>query len=49
MHDRFRAVLSGQGVAWLELRGEQEERLTRALAAVDAMLAGGWGLADPLG
>ncbi|WP_042376161.1 AAA family ATPase [Streptacidiphilus melanogenes] len=49
MHERFRAVLAEQGVLWLELRGDREGRLSRALTAVDAMLAGGWGLADPLG
>jgi hypothetical protein len=36
-------------VPWLEVRGDRNERLRQALAAVDALLAAGWNLADPLG
>lgn len=46
---RFREVLAAQEVPWLEVRGSRDERLTTAVAAVDALLANGWNLADPLG
>lgn len=59
MTRRFREVLGAvgaeglsrgsDGVPWLELRGDRAERLRLALAAVDVLLARGWGLADPLG
>jgi HTH-type transcriptional repressor of NAD biosynthesis genes len=49
MTERFRAVLGPQNVPWIEVRGDRDERVQHALAAVDAMLAAGWGLADPLG
>ncbi|GAA2751824.1 hypothetical protein GCM10010440_65570 [Kitasatospora cinereorecta] len=49
MNGRFREVLAGRGVPWLELAGSRAERLERALAAVDRLLADGPGLADPLG
>ncbi|MFG3198523.1 AAA family ATPase [Streptomyces sp. NPDC048208] len=49
MTDRFREVLTASGVEWRELRGDRPTRLTRALAAVDRLLADGWGMADPLG
>lgn len=49
MQDRFREVLAAQEVPWLEVRGSRDERLTTAVAAVDALLANGWNLADPLG
>jgi NadR type nicotinamide-nucleotide adenylyltransferase len=49
MTGRFREVLAGQPVPWQELRGDRAERLAQALAAVDRLLARGWGLADPLG
>ncbi len=49
MTGRFREVLAGTGVPWRELRGDREARLRRALGEVDALLAGGIGLADPLG
>ncbi|MEV4809908.1 AAA family ATPase [Micromonospora avicenniae] len=48
MTDRFRAELAGCGVPVLELTGSHEERLARAVAACDALLAAGWDLADPL-
>ena len=49
MTERFRETLASQDVPWIEVRGDRAERLRHALAAVDAMLAAGWGLADPLG
>ncbi|MBR7838358.1 AAA family ATPase [Actinospica durhamensis] len=49
MTGRFREVLAAQGTPWIEVTGSREERLTRAVAAVDDLLARGWGLADPLG
>ncbi|MFD8913688.1 AAA family ATPase [Streptomyces sp. NPDC059575] len=49
MTDRFREVLADSGVRWLEVSGDRQARLGRALAAVDRVLGEGWGLADPLG
>ena len=49
MTGRFREVLASQNVPWVEVRGDRAERLRHALAAVDAILAAGWGLAHPLG
>ncbi|MDI5964406.1 AAA family ATPase [Streptantibioticus silvisoli] len=49
MTGRLREVLAEAGVPWREMRGDRHERLRRALAEVDALLARGWGLADPLG
>ena len=49
MTRRFREVLASQDVPWIEVRGDRAERLQHALAAVDAMLAAGWNLADPMG
>jgi HTH-type transcriptional regulator, transcriptional repressor of NAD biosynthesis genes len=49
MTGRFREVLARQNVPWIEVRGDRAARLRHALAAVDAMLAAGWGLARPLG
>jgi NadR type nicotinamide-nucleotide adenylyltransferase len=49
MTGRFREVLASQNTPWIEVRGDRVERLRHALEAVDAVLAGGWGLADPLG
>jgi HTH-type transcriptional repressor of NAD biosynthesis genes len=49
MTDRFREVLEASGVTWHEVRGDPVSRVRCALAAVDRMLAAGWGLADPLG
>jgi nicotinamide riboside kinase len=49
MTGRFREVLAAQAVPWIEVAGSRPARLRRALRAVDELLAGGWGLADPLG
>lgn len=49
MHRRFRQVLSGSGVPWVELRGGHEERLATAVAEIERLLARGWRLAAPLG
>ena len=49
MTGRFREVLASQDVPWIEVHGDREARLRHALAGVDAMLADGWRLADPLG
>ncbi|MER7331829.1 MULTISPECIES: hypothetical protein [unclassified Micromonospora] len=48
MTGRFRAELAGCGVPVVELTGPHPERLARAVAACDALLAAGWSLADPL-
>jgi hypothetical protein len=48
MTARFRDVLAAQDVPWLEVRGDRAGRLGRALEAIDALLAGGAGLDDPL-
>ena len=48
MTERFRAELAGCGVPVVELAGPHAERLVRAVAACDALLAAGWPLADPL-
>lgn len=49
MTGRFREVLAAGSAPWIEVRGDREKRLRQALDAVDGLLAGGWGLADPLG
>lgn len=49
MTGRFREVLAAQGIPWIEVTGARDERLRQAIAAVDDLLARGWGLADPLG
>ncbi|MFE3247041.1 AAA family ATPase, partial [Kitasatospora indigofera] len=49
MTGRFRAVLAAGDTPWLELHGDRVRRLEQALAAVDALLAEGVPLADPLG
>lgn len=49
MQERFREALADQDVPWLEVRGPHDVRLARAVTATDALLAGGWDLADPLG
>lgn len=49
MTRRFREILALQDTPWIEVRGDRGERLRHALEAVDAILAAGWGLADPLG
>jgi NadR type nicotinamide-nucleotide adenylyltransferase len=48
MTQRFREVLAAQDVPWVEVRGDRAARLAQALAAVDALLAAGSGLADPM-
>jgi len=48
MTDRFRTVLAESGVPWIEVHGDPRARLAQALDAVDALLAEGWHLADPL-
>ncbi|WP_328418782.1 AAA family ATPase [Micromonospora sp. NBC_00389] len=48
MTERFRTELAGCGVPVVELVGPHAERLPRAVAACDALLAAGWSLADPL-
>lgn len=48
MHEGFRTALRGQPAPWVELTGGREERLARAAAEVDALLARGWGLAPSL-
>ena len=49
MTGRFREVLAAQPTPWIEVTGSRAQRLARALAAVEDLLARGWGLADPLG
>ncbi|MEU5946676.1 AAA family ATPase [Micromonospora sp. NPDC047465] len=48
MTGRFRTELAGCGAPVVELTGPHPERLARAVAACDALLAAGWPLADPL-
>lgn len=48
MAARFREVLAGQPAPWVELRGAPEQRLAAARTHVDALLARGRVLADPL-
>jgi NadR type nicotinamide-nucleotide adenylyltransferase len=48
MTDRFRTELASRGLPHVLLTGPHEERLRAATAAVDALLARGWDLADPL-
>ncbi|AMM24266.1 AAA family ATPase [Variovorax sp. PAMC 28711] len=49
MTDRFATRLSETARRHVVLRGDRVERLDAALCAVDALLAGGWGFAAPLG
>jgi NadR type nicotinamide-nucleotide adenylyltransferase len=49
MTGRFREVLADSPVRWIEVAGDRSERLRRALEAVDAVLAEGWRLGEPLG
>lgn len=49
MQDRFRDVVAASRVPWIEVRGPREARLAAAVREVDALLAGGWSLDDPLG
>lgn len=48
MTERFRCLLAGQSVPWIELRGTPEARCTAALSAVDAHLENAWQFALPL-
>jgi HTH-type transcriptional repressor of NAD biosynthesis genes len=49
MTDWFVEQLEERGAVWSWLRGDREERSARALESIDALLAAGSGLADPLG
>jgi hypothetical protein len=49
MTDVFAARLEESGRRWAWLRGSREQRVRGALEAIDARLAEGWGLVDPLG
>ena len=49
MTARFVERLTADGRPWQWLRGERQPRVERAVAAIDAWLARGWQLADPLG
>lgn len=48
MTDRFRAELTRTGRTFTEITGSRQDRLTAAVAAVDALLAAGWDFAAPL-
>lgn len=48
MSARFRTVLAGQLVPWLELRGSPTERCAAALSAVDKLMETAWQFARPL-
>ncbi|MEV6213887.1 AAA family ATPase [Nocardia sp. NPDC051833] len=48
MTERFRAELTCTGRRFVTLTGTHEHRLATAVAAVDALLADGWAIADPL-
>ncbi len=47
MTERFAAVLAERGLPAIRLAGPHEKRLARAIEAVDALFAAGWGLVDP--
>ena len=49
MTAQFAERLSSSGRRWRWLRGGREERIAHALAALDEVLAAGWGFAAPLG
>ena len=49
MTERFREVLATQPAPSVEVSGSRQARLAAAVSAVDALLAQGWDLADPLG
>lgn len=49
MTKRFVERLDASGRRWQWLRGGREAREANGLAAIDALLAAGWGLAAPLG
>ncbi|MFI5944506.1 AAA family ATPase [Streptomyces uncialis] len=48
MTERFRAELLRTGRKFIQVTGSHEERVRTAVTAVDALLAAGWDLADPL-
>lgn len=48
MTDRFRAELTRTGRRFVEIAGSRAERLERAVAAVDELLAAGWNFTAPL-
>jgi HTH-type transcriptional repressor of NAD biosynthesis genes len=48
MQQRFRDVLAGQPVPWLEVTGSVPDRVEQAAAAIDRMLAGAFDFALPL-
>jgi HTH-type transcriptional regulator, transcriptional repressor of NAD biosynthesis genes len=48
MSGRFREVLAATGVPVVTLTGPHDERLARAVVAVDAVLAAGWDFQDPI-
>ncbi|MFF5034019.1 AAA family ATPase [Nocardia salmonicida] len=48
MTERFRTELTRTGRRFTMLTGPPEQRLATAVAAVDALLAEGWDIADPL-
>jgi HTH-type transcriptional regulator, transcriptional repressor of NAD biosynthesis genes len=48
MTKRFRDVLAGLPIPWIELRGTPTERCATALSAVDNLLANAWRFALPL-
>lgn len=48
MTARFRAMLGGQGVPWLEIEGAPDARCQSALAAVDAVVEKAWQFAAPM-
>jgi NadR type nicotinamide-nucleotide adenylyltransferase len=48
MQQRFREVLGGYAVPWVEVTGSVEERVEQARAAIDAVLARAFEFAPPL-
>jgi HTH-type transcriptional repressor of NAD biosynthesis genes len=48
MTGRFEAELLRTGRRYVKLQGPHEDRLDQAVRAVDALIAGGWSIADPL-
>ncbi|MFD6094289.1 AAA family ATPase [Oerskovia sp. NPDC060338] len=48
MQDRFREVLAGQDVPWLEVRGDRASRLAQAIDAVGPLLATPRAVAPPM-
>ncbi|PRY56806.1 AAA family ATPase [Glycomyces artemisiae] len=48
MTGRFKAELERTGRPYVQLHGTRADRLDQAVRAVDALVAAGWGIADPL-